>query len=205
MLFKTSLVHFDLAIVNFELGQIAEFYGQAGQRFGEQIDSLLQEAKPLPSSADDRVTDKYESLCDLSRLNRYFGVVMAYAVLERFLLNLVSSARIEVHSDPILHNGRYTMKQYSDFFLKLGIDITKGPFEYDKLIEFGCKRNCIVHSGGWLPPKKDGDSLQMGKEVDVPEGYVQQCVGLVGQTCELISERYQAIVGRVEGASERTQ
>jgi hypothetical protein len=204
MLFKTSLVHFDLAVVNFELGQIAEFYAQAERRFGEQIDSLLQEAKTLPASASEQVTDKYESLCDLSRLNRYFGVVMAYAVLERFLLNLVSSARIEVYCDPKLHNERYTMKQYTDFFLKLGIDITKAPFEYDKLMELSCKRNYIVHSGGWLPPKKDGDSLQMGKEIDVPEEYVQQCVGLVGQTCELISERYQAIVGRLAGASERT-
>jgi hypothetical protein len=152
-----SLVSMSGSVVNFELGQIISFYEHADARLGEQIDKVREtiEAEPKASWSQDLggysqgqlLEDQYVNLCDLSRLNNNFVVLMSYAVFERFLLALVGSAKLEIEQDPYWE-GRMELRKYVEFLGGLGIDLKAEPFEYDKLMEFNRRRNLIMHSGG---------------------------------------------------------
>src|SRR5205809_3548897 len=123
--FSFSLVSMSRSVVDFELRQILNFHEHAEARFGEQIENMKQVSESQPPaywtenlggySRGELADDQYVELCDLSRLNNYFGIVITYAVFERFLLDVVHSAKIEIESDSDYTEEKMDLRRYGEF------------------------------------------------------------------------------------------
>jgi hypothetical protein len=192
--------------LDFELTQILSFYRHAEARFTEQASSVEKEMEELPPEAwksnefgfsnGDQFQMAYEELVDLHRLNDYFGILMTYAVLERFLLDFVQAAKLEVHSD-YSEQEKMTIDDYADYLLKFKIDIRKLPFDYSRLRELYHRRNLIMHRGATLPGYRKGESFFPERTLQIQEGYVRESVLLVGQTAQFVEERYSQLLTEI--------
>ena len=201
MFFSLSLVSMSRSVVDFELRQILNFHGHAEARFGEQVENMRQANESRPPaywaealggySRGELADDEYVELCDLSRLNNYFGIVITYSVFERFLLDVVGSAKIEIESDPDYKEEKMDLRKYSEFLERLGIDLKSDQFEYAQLMEFNRRRNLIMHRGGWIQGCRRGDTFVSEQQLLVTDAYFYDCVGLVGVTCQLIAQKYE--------------
>jgi hypothetical protein len=192
------------AVVDFKLKQIISFFELTNSMISDEIvkHTAIIDSEPRTSwsgdpnmpSRGEALEDRYQELCDLYNLNRQSSLLLSFAALEDFLLDVVTSSKLDIESDPFW-TETMNFSKYVSVLMKLGINLQDPPFEYSKLYELNHRRNLIMHSGGKVPRTMREDGRMVGGyEPTITDDYVYECIGLVGLTCQNIVEKYSAIV-----------
>lgn len=210
MAFDFSIVSASLSVANFELGQLWRAYHIFDGSIDKEIESFQSalardEGKPCSEREDERVNDEYGELLDLGRINNFSGVVMAYAVLERFFLDVFNSARLEIFNLVGQDETSLTLKGYLKELKKLNIDLEREPFDYSALRRFNSARNAIMHAGGHTLGKWIDGQYVPGEQITITADEVKGYINLVGQTCHMIANQYETLAHAFASATDTVQ
>lgn len=210
MFLDFSIVSASLAVANFELSQVLRAHRLFDKSIEREIEAFQTEIRQTASTvrgamADMRIDDEYGELVDLSRINNYSAVALAYATLERFFMDVFNSARLEIFDVVGKDEESLTLKRYVVELRKLNIDLEHETFESMELRRFNRIRNAIMHHGGHSLGKWNGDQYNPGEQIPVSRDDVENFIALAGRTCQLIADKYEALARAAANASTAIQ
>lgn len=197
------------AVVRLELDTADNFLLYAESHFDHEFEKLKNEQKRHPrsyweeeldfgSTRGDLLGERAEEVGGMQQLNRYFGVLVTYSILERFLHALFREAkRLNLIKDSGVATKRFLdFKGYVDVLKKdLRIDLRTKQKEYAQLTKLLAMRNAIVHFGGWVHAENANFLKPYGygkhDRIRLSEGYFSENKDLINDTCLFIAKGYE--------------
>ena len=149
-----SLVDDSLSIVRFELGQLRHLLHIIDRGIHTELSDLQVEIEQLRDKRtnghpldDQRDSDDMMAVADLSRYENYTAIVMAFVIAERFLMDVLNVADLEIYNETKDKEREFrSWKAYvKEFRSRLDIDLDEEPFA--SLVPFREIRNKIAHQG----------------------------------------------------------
>jgi len=202
------------ALVRLELDAADRFSRYAESRFDHELEKLKKEQKRHPKSHWNEELDygftrgeflgeEAQEVRGMQQLNRYFGVLLVYSVLERFLYAIFKDAkRLNLIKDKRAATKRFLdFKGYVESLKKeLGIDLRRKQKVYAQLTNLLAIRNAIAHFGGWVHSENINFLKQYGysehDHIRLTEEYFSETKDLVYDSCLLIANRYETFLRR---------
>jgi hypothetical protein len=186
-----------LSIVRFELGQLHHLLRVIGRGVRAEMSDLQIEielarekrgtSNPLE---DQRDGDDLIAVADLGRYGNYTGIVMAFAIYERFLMDVLNVADREI--DNKVNDQEREFRRWGcyvkGFRARPSIDFGGEPFS--SLEPFREIRNKIAHQGAQTLGERRGDDYTPGSEIPLSEQDTERCMNLVETCCSKIYEDY---------------
>lgn len=193
-----------------ETMDISDFCSHTDTYFQECIEELkrrvAQEPKPNPDDEDEVygyemwTGDRFLELKHHRNHSGYFGALMVFSALERFLQSLyditLDVAIVPKFRDAILEIGqkRLTLEHFKDFLKRFDIEVSGTPYHWVELIKLQRYRNAIVHQGGRVTETNcrllSAYNHKTGEVLDIRLKYVQQAARLVQEAVKRIGEDY---------------
>src|SRR5664280_556511 len=180
--------------------------GYFQQRLKVLGQEVAQEPKPNPDDEDEMygyemyTEDRFLELNYHRNHGAYFGVLMVFSALERFLQSLydltMDVAIVPKFRNVVLEIGqkRLTLEHFKMFLKSLDIDVCSEPYQWDNLIRLQRYRNAIAHQGGRVTESNyralSAYNHKIGEKLDVTLHYVQQVSRLTGETVRQVSRDY---------------
>lgn len=210
---KRSLVwlHAVDGLVRLELDGAERFFRFSELRFLREFEKLKKEEKSHPESywkkeldfgttRGDLLSDEFAEVREMQQLNRYFGVILVYSTLERFLLAIFRSAkRLKLVKDPkTVAKPNLDFKGYVQVLAKdMSISLIKRPKPYAALNKLRAIRNAIAHHGGWVHSETVSSLRPYGfaehQRIELDEDYFFEAEELVKSECLFISNSYRKL------------
>jgi hypothetical protein len=192
-----SLVDLSLSIVRFELGQLRHLLTIIDRGIRAELNDLQVEIEATrkqrtnrSSLEDQRDDDELISVADLGRYENYTGIVMAFVIFERYLMDVLNIADSEIGNR--VSDKEREFHRWSDyveqFRSRLSIDLEADPFL--SLAPYREIRNKIAHQGGQTLGERTGNQYTPGSEIPLSEEDAKRCIGLVEICCDHIYETY---------------
>jgi hypothetical protein len=196
-------------MLRIELDTAERFFRFSEPRFQRELRKLEKEEKSHSESywnenldfgttRGDLLSEEYSQIREMQRLNRYFGVILVYSALDRFLFAIYRDARrLGLVKDKQLGAKPYLdFKGYVQVLRKdLGIDVIGRCTEYAALNKLRNIRNVIAHDAGWVHSSSVKKLKQYGfkthQQIELPEGYFSEIRKLVMEVCSFVSESYR--------------
>jgi hypothetical protein len=198
-------------LVRIELLEVREFCREAESFFKLKLKKLDREIKKFEKRVSEEVMDEEDNANDhyLSdqrmelegrvELTGYFGIIMVFSTLERFLHRIYEhTMHLAVEPelvDVVLWSSRNKWLNFGDFrgFLKqLGVDGKK--FDWPGIKKLHQLRNAIVHQGGMVTEANLNSLSPYGykesQRVKAPMSYVQESIKLVEKSTKEIGDAY---------------
>jgi hypothetical protein len=192
------------AMVRIELRELREFCRDANAFFKRKIDKFEREVsgETSPRTEDDDMylSDYRMELEGRLELTGYFGIVMVFATLERFLhriyegtMNLAVEPELE---DVVswLSNKWVPVGEFRTFLKKLGVDVSGKQFDWNEINKVIHLRNAIVHQGGMVTDANVKFLSPLGykelQRVKVSMSDVEKNIKLVERTVKEIGQAY---------------
>ena len=186
-----------LSVARFELGQLSHLLHIIDRGIRAELTGLEKEvahagsecAVGRPPDADDLM-----AVDDLGRYQNYVGVVMAFVIFERFLIDVSNTADTEIFRQikdkerTLRHWGLY-VEEFRD---RLEIDLGVEP--YTSIETFRKIRNKIARQGGQTLFERHEDGFRPGAEIPLSEQDVKLCQDLVEDCCCDIYRKYMIMV-----------
>jgi hypothetical protein len=147
-----SLVDDSLSIVQFELGQLGRLLHIIDKGIRVETANLnlkIEEARKKRASVDpledQRDCDDLMSVDDLRRYENYTGIVMAFVIFERFLMDVLNIADLEIsdknkNEESVFYKWKAYVKEF-----RAGLDIDLDAEPFSSLARFREIRNKIAH------------------------------------------------------------
>jgi hypothetical protein len=192
-----SLVDLSLSIVRFELDQLRHLLQIIDKGIRAEMSALeveIRRARKIRKSThpmdDQRDSDDMASVGDLERYENYTGIVMAFVILERFLMDVLNIADSEIDNKSKDKEREFrSWRAYSkEFRSRLDIDLDSEPFA--SLTPFREIRNKIAHQGAQTPGERSANGYELGSEIPLSAEDVSRCMDLVETCCTNIRETY---------------
>jgi len=197
------------ALVRLELNASERFFRFSESQFFHELDKLKKQERSRPESywrqeldfgatRGDLLSDEYTEIKEMQRLNRYFGVILIYSTLERFLFAIFRAAK----ESNLIKNPKTAAKRNLDFksyvqFLKkdIGINLVKRTKEYAALNKLRAIRNAIAHHGGLVHSETLSTLKAYGfaehQRIELEEDYFYEVKELVRKECEFVFNSYK--------------
>jgi hypothetical protein len=194
-----SLVDDSLSIVRFELGQLRHLLTIIERGIRTELSELQIEIEaarrkrtnthPLEDQRDD---DDLIAVADLSRYENYTGIVMAFVIFERFLMDVLNTADSEIDNkvndkEREFHRWNCYVKEFGS---RLSIDLEGEPFL--SLAPYREIRNKIAHQGAQTLAERRGSDYTPGSEIPLSEEDAKRCMDLVQTCCSEIYQQYMS-------------
>lgn len=203
------------SLVRLELDAAERFFRFSELRFLREAEKLRKEEKVHPDSywkedlefgatRGDFLADEFGEVREMQQLNRYFGVILVYSTLERFLFVIFRSAkRLKLIREPAFEKKRYLdFGRYVQVLKDIGVDLPRRKKEYAALHKLLNIRNAIAHYGGWvhsgIAPKLKQYKFEEHQRIELDEDYFLEVKELVQDECLFISNSYRKLVRRRE-------
>jgi hypothetical protein len=208
---KPSLVwlHAVDSLARIELDGAEQFVRFSESRFRRELEKLRRQEKSHPSrywreelgfgtTRGDLLGEQFAEMEQLQQLSRYFGVILAYAALERVLGAIIKDAgRLGLVTD-----GKFARRKNLDFkscarFLKrdLGTDLTRDQKNYAALNKLREVRNAIAHYGGWvhsdIVDRLKPYGYSESQRIELDQNHFYDCVKLVKNECHFVVNSYR--------------
>jgi hypothetical protein len=148
------------SMVRIELLELGEFCREADSFFRRRIKKFKQSVPEDPSPRNDEddmfFSDHLSELEGRVELTAYFGVVMVFATLERFLhriYNGTMTLAVEPQLQDVvswLSSKWIAVGDFPTFLKRMGVDVTGKQFDWEGIKKLSHLRNAIVHQGGMV-------------------------------------------------------
>lgn len=197
-------------MVDMELRGLLEWHEETDSAWSKRVQKFEQEVKQFSDaelneefdfgfSRNDLITDQHMELISVAELTDEFALVYVYSIFERFLFRIYGYVKAFGMAIPDAMKKRHGTPKtwldvpgYAAVLKENGIVITHPPIEYGEITKMRHIRHAITHFGGWVTEENENDLKQYGFKVGVPislaDGYVEDCVGLVGVSCDQITK-----------------
>jgi hypothetical protein len=191
------------SLARVELLEVREFCREAESFFKHKLKKFDQSVKEEPGPRSDEndmyLSDQRSELEGRVELTGYFGIIMVFSTLERFLhriyqytMNLAVEPEL---ANVVLWSSRTRWLSFGDFrgFLKqLGVDGKQ--LDWAAIEKLHQLRNAIVHQGGMATDANLNSLRPYGykesQRVNAPMSYVQESIKLVEKATKEIGEAY---------------
>lgn len=195
--------------VRIQLEAADHFFQHAEFSFARELKKLDTEFKrysksywnkqlDFGSTRGDLLGEEFHAFKDMQQMNRYFGVLLVYSVLERFLYSIFRDAkRLDLIKDQKIAKKPFLdFKGYKQVLKKdLHVDLGANQKTYPELIKLLRIRNAIAHYGGRIQRENANQLKQYGynrhEQIELDDEYFSASRELVNDTCLLIAKGYE--------------
>jgi hypothetical protein len=199
------------SLLGSELDAAAQFCRFSESRFDREIAKLRKAEKSQPksywdealdhgTSRRDLLEDEFAEVRSMQRMNRYFGVILVYSALERFLFLTFRNAKKDgfVKSSDLASKRFLDFRGYVSLFKNMGIVLSTRT-NYAALDKLHKVRTAIMHYGGWvhrdMAAKLKAHNFEEHQRIELEEEYISEIKELVRTECRFIANCYRDIAG----------
>lgn len=200
-----------LRIVEYDLEFADEFHKQTGRYFRKKLDAFKARAHSHPdayweqdvggTTRGELASEELQELESFAEINNRFGLLAVFATFER----LVHRIHQDMMNQNLIHH-RHFKKTYLNFdeskdsFAKIGIYLTKAPFDWTNLRKLQTLRNAITHQDGWVTDeninKLRNYGYKVGQWIKITDRYFEDSMNLVWESCSELVKRYSGVLSR---------
>lgn len=194
-----------VALCRHELIDIGQFCTHTDAYWKERLQEFKNEFKDrrLHDEADEMfIQDRFLELKHHGNQNAYFGILMVFSALERFLQSIhdttVDFATLSELKEALLRTQqrRLALESFKSFLKALDVDLSKPPDRWHELLRLQHYRNAIAHQGG-LVTEVNQKALaayhhKAGEPLQISLKYVHRSIQLVQRTTDKLGEDYLA-------------
>src|SRR5579864_1196843 len=183
-----------------ELRTLEEYCIHGEIFFAGRIKNFQKEFNKDPKSWDiDHAVDMRNELETHLDYSNYFGLLMAFSSLERFLDRLYSQTKYTATKpalrDAMLERGGWLkVDDYRKFLKALGIDLTAARYKWHEIVKLNAFRDAIAHQGGAVTGDNENRlkhyKYKKGDWLNVTIDDVRKSIKLVQETVELLTTDY---------------
>ncbi len=192
------------SMVRIELLELGEFCREADSAFKRKLkkfkQSVSEDRSPRNDEDDMFLSDHLLELEGRVELTAYFGVVMVFATLERFL-HRIYEGTMNLAVEPELQgvvswlsNRWIAVGDFPAFLKRLGVDVSGKQFDWEEVRKLSHLRNAIVHQGGMVTDANLKFLSPLGykelQRVKISIRDVEQHIKLVEKITKEIGEAY---------------
>jgi hypothetical protein len=168
----------DLRIAEYDLEFADEFYNRTGRYFQKKIEAFKARVGAHPDAyweqevggitRGELASEELRELESFGEMNNRFGVPAVCAAFER----LVQPIHQDMMNQNLIHDRRFkkmylTFDESKDSLARIGIQLTKAPFDWINLRKLQILRNATAHQDGWwLMRTSINREVTQGKSTD---------------------------------------
>ena len=192
-------------LANMELDALVEWREQTVRHFGNRVRDLDKRNDTHPDAYWDEdlgggmtrgelAAEQRNELLGFAELSDEFGIVTAWAILERFLFQLFKDIKhfnLLVSPDTAKKKS-LDFKGYRAMLREIGVDIAASPVQYRQLLKLRAIRVTLTHYGGWVTYENEKEmrpyGFKLDQRIELPDHYFTESVGLIRGSCKQIMD-----------------
>lgn len=188
------------------LNELKRFYDEGERQFSSELSKLEMQFRNISPEDDDQadylcdLRDQYEGILNLKR---EFAVIGLFRAFERFLRIFLDLQRHPLFKIPPLEGSHFEdlKRQYK----KIGVDLSKPPFEWQQIKLLQEIRNCIAHDEGWVDANRAAKlrsfkySVKENDWIQLQPDFFPQAHKLIRKTCEIVAEKCKESLSKRPG------
>jgi hypothetical protein len=207
-----------LRIAEYDLEFADEFHNRTGRYFQKKIEAFKARADSHPDAyweqdvggitRGELASEELRELESFAEMNNRFGVLAVFAAFER----LVQRIHQDMMNQNLIHDRRFkkvylTFDESKDSLAKIGIYVTKAPFDWSNLRKLQTLRNAIAHQDGWVTDeninKLRSYRYKVGQRIEITDSSFGDSMNLVKQSCSQLVKGYSVALSRITNRSHR--
>lgn len=190
-------------LANMELDALVEWREQTVRHFTNRVRDFDKKSDKQPDpywnedlgggmTRGELAAEQRSELLGFAELSDEFGVVTAWAILERFLFQLFKDIKHFnlLISPETAKKKSLDFKGYRPMLQEIGVNIDASPVQYKQLLKLRAIRVALMHYGGWVTDENEKEmrpyGFKLDQRIELPDDYFTEAVGLVKESCSQI-------------------